>query len=112
MLFWGENALRDLFVQSVVGAPQDAAPLTAVAAGLEMVGYLFSGRPRDQSRQRQSVIAANPALQERESIKLAHLAATFPLLVALCAATAWLIRAPAAAAAEQGAPACRDLPAA
>lgn len=59
-----------------------------------------------------NTFAVETAVSFESNAKLAHLAATFPLLVALCAATAWLIRAPAAAAAEQGAPACRDLPAA
>jgi len=74
VLFWGEGVLRDLFVQTVAGAPDNAGPLDAVAAGLKVVGILFEGRPREQPRQRQAVIAANTALQERELIKLAKLA--------------------------------------
>lgn len=74
VLFWGEDALRDLFVQTVAGAPDHAGPLDAVAAGLKVIGILFEGRPREQPRQRQEVIAANTALQERELIKLAKLA--------------------------------------
>ncbi|WP_407559378.1 TetR family transcriptional regulator [Mycobacterium paraintracellulare] len=76
VLFWGEDALRDLFVQTVAGAPDNTAPLDAVAAGLKVIGILFEGRPREQPRQRQAVIAANTALQERELIKLANLASS------------------------------------
>ncbi|MBZ4522630.1 TetR family transcriptional regulator [Mycobacterium avium] len=76
VLFWGEDVLRDLFVQAVAGAPDYAAPLDAVAAGLKVFGILSEGRPREQPRQRQAVIAANTALQERELIKLAKLASS------------------------------------
>lgn len=76
VLFWGEDVLRDLFVQAVAGAPDHAAPLDAVAAGLKVIGILSEGRPREQPRQRQAVIAANTALQERELIKLAKLASS------------------------------------
>ncbi|ORA20154.1 TetR family transcriptional regulator [Mycobacterium arosiense] len=76
VLFGGEEALRDLFVQAVVSAPDHAAPLDAVAAGLKVFGILSDGRPREQPRQRQGVIAANTALQERELIKLAKLASS------------------------------------
>ncbi|WP_025736576.1 TetR family transcriptional regulator [Mycobacterium genavense] len=76
VLFGGEEALRDLFVQAVASAPDHAAPLDAVAAGLKVFGILSEGRPREQPRQRQAVIAANTALQERELIKLAKLASS------------------------------------
>jgi AcrR family transcriptional regulator len=74
VLFWGEGVLHDLFVRAVASAPDSAAPMDAVAAGLKTVGILFEGRPREQARQRQAVIAANTQLQERELIKLAKLA--------------------------------------
>lgn len=76
VLFGAEEALRDLFVQAVASAPDHAAPLDAVAAGLKVFGILSEGRPREQPRQRQAVIAANTALQERELIKLAKLASS------------------------------------
>jgi hypothetical protein len=50
------------------------APIDAVAEALEAVAALFQPR-REFSRQRQTVIAANAELQERELIKLASLAA-------------------------------------
>ncbi|OHV05586.1 TetR family transcriptional regulator [Mycobacterium talmoniae] len=74
VLFWGEGALHELFVHAVAGAPESAAPLDAVAAGLTAAGDLFVDR-RGRARQRQTVIAANPALPERELAKLASLAA-------------------------------------
>ena len=74
VLFWGEGALHELFVHAVTGAPESAAPLDAIAAGLETAAGLFRER-RDQARQRQAVIAANKELQERELMKLASLAA-------------------------------------
>ena len=74
VLFWGEGALHELFVHAVTGAPDSAAPLDAIAAGLETAAGLFRDR-RDQARQRQAVIAANKELQERELMKLASLAA-------------------------------------
>jgi AcrR family transcriptional regulator len=74
VLFWGEGALHELFVNAVVDAPDSVAPIDAVAAGLEAAADLFDER-RNQARQRQAVIAANPGLQERELIKLASLAA-------------------------------------
>ncbi len=74
VLFWGAGTLQELLVTAVAGAPASAAPLDAVAAGLEAAGALLQER-RQGARQRQSIIAANPELQERELIKLATLAA-------------------------------------
>jgi AcrR family transcriptional regulator len=73
VLFAGAGSLQDLLVTSVAGASDSAAPIDAVAAGLETVGALLQER-REFARQRQSVIAVNPELQERELIKLASLA--------------------------------------
>jgi AcrR family transcriptional regulator len=73
VLFWGESALHELFVQNVAGAPDSVAPIDAVAAALAAASPMFEGR-REQARKRQAVIAANAALQERELIKLASLA--------------------------------------
>jgi AcrR family transcriptional regulator len=74
VLFSGAGALEELLVSSVAGAPQSAAPMDAVAAGLQAAGALLQER-RAFARQRQSIIAANTELQERELIKLASLAA-------------------------------------
>jgi AcrR family transcriptional regulator len=74
ILFDGQDAFRDLFVEAIAAAPEPASPFAAVATGLEAAGNAFDGR-RDHARRRQAVIAAHPGLQERELIKLASLAA-------------------------------------
>jgi AcrR family transcriptional regulator len=74
VLFGGSGALQALFVDKVAGAPESAAPIDAVAAALHAVEAFFHDR-RDIARRRQSVIAANVELQERELIKLSSLAA-------------------------------------
>jgi AcrR family transcriptional regulator len=74
VLFGGAPALQELLVSPVASAADSAAPIDAVAAGLEAAGALLQERP-EAARQRQGIIAANPELQERELIKLASLAA-------------------------------------
>ena len=75
VLFGGESALDGIITGAVADAEDAVAPIDAVAAGLMAVGERFLGRA-DHSRKRQAVIAANPALQERELIKLSRLAAS------------------------------------
>ena len=74
VLFGGAGALQELLVNAVADAPDSLAPIDAVAAGLDATGEVFQER-RAFARQRQSIIAANAELQERELIKLASLAA-------------------------------------
>jgi AcrR family transcriptional regulator len=73
VLFSGATILEETFVRGVLGAAADAAPLDAVAAGLDACAVVFEQIP-DRARERQAVLAANPELQERELIKLARLA--------------------------------------
>jgi AcrR family transcriptional regulator len=73
VLFWGQGALQEIYVSTIAGAPDSAAPIEAVAAALEAAAPVFHGR-RELARQRQAVIAANPGLQERELLKRASLA--------------------------------------
>jgi AcrR family transcriptional regulator len=73
VLFSGAGTLQELLVSAVVSAPDSAAPIDAVAAALEAAGALLQKR-REFARQRQTVIAANTELRERELIKLASLA--------------------------------------
>ena len=73
VLFWGAGTLQELLVSAVASAPESAAPIEAVAAALEAAGALLQER-RESARQRQTVIAANAELRERELIKLASLA--------------------------------------
>jgi AcrR family transcriptional regulator len=74
VLFAGSNDLRDLLVSAVAGAPSSAAPIEAVTVGLLAAGVMFNDERRDHSMRRQSIIAANSELRERELIKLAALA--------------------------------------
>jgi AcrR family transcriptional regulator len=73
VLFSGSGLLQDLLVSNVAAAPDSAAPIEAVAAGLEVASALLQER-REFARQRQRIITANTELQERELIKLASLA--------------------------------------
>jgi AcrR family transcriptional regulator len=74
VLFAGSNDLRDLLVGAVAGAPSSAKPIEAVTAGLLAAGVMFNDERRAHSMRRQSIIAANSELRERELIKLAALA--------------------------------------
>jgi AcrR family transcriptional regulator len=74
VLFGGAGSLQEALVGTVAAAAPAKAPMDAIAAGLEAAGDLLQARRRF-ARQRQSVIAANPELQERELIKLASLSA-------------------------------------
>jgi AcrR family transcriptional regulator len=73
VLFAGAGELQDFLVSTLASAPDSAAPIDAVAAALEAAGALLQERG-EYARQRQTVIAANAELQERELIKLASLA--------------------------------------
>jgi AcrR family transcriptional regulator len=76
VLFGGGAALQERIVSTVVDAPDSLPPIDAAAAGLEAAGTeFFVQQRRDTSRQRQTVIASNPELQERELTKLASLSA-------------------------------------
>lgn len=74
VLFLGE-VLANAMTAGVEATPETTTPLDAVAAALESTSDFFADR-RDHARRRQVVINANPALQERELIKLASLAST------------------------------------
>jgi AcrR family transcriptional regulator len=74
VLFAGADALREQLVSAVAEAPVSLVPIDAAAAGLQAAGAFIQER-REFAVRRQSVIAANAELQERELIKLASLAA-------------------------------------
>ncbi len=73
VLFWGSGALQKTIVDAIAGAPEPAAPLDAVAAGLEATASVLQ-RGREYARTRQALIADNAELRERELIKLRSLA--------------------------------------
>ncbi|MUL80033.1 TetR family transcriptional regulator [Mycolicibacterium sp. CBMA 226] len=72
VLFRGRE-LADALEAAIDDIPAATAPLDAVAAAVESLSDFFADR-RPHARQRQTVISANPSLQERELIKLASLA--------------------------------------
>jgi AcrR family transcriptional regulator len=73
VLFAGAEALEELLVTEVGTAPESVAPLDAVALALYAAAPTFEEQ-REGAARRQQIIAANPALEERELIKLAKLA--------------------------------------
>jgi AcrR family transcriptional regulator len=74
VLFAGSAALQDSLVVALENAPESASAMQAVSAALDAAAATL-GEHRDFSRQRQSVIAANAELRERELIKMASLSA-------------------------------------
>lgn len=75
VLFWGHEVLRDVYQTSIADAPSSAAPLDVLATALQAAAALHEPRP-DLIRRRHVVIAAHPALQEREHLKRATVADT------------------------------------
>ena len=73
VLFAGAEALEEQFVTEVDAAPESATPFDVVSSALYAVASTFEER-REFAAYRQQIITANPALEERELIKLAKLA--------------------------------------
>lgn len=71
VLFRGDELARNV-ADALRAAPGDLSPLDAAAVAFESTAEFFEGR-RSQSRKRQDVIDAHPALRERELIKLAKM---------------------------------------
>ncbi|TWP34597.1 TetR family transcriptional regulator [Leekyejoonella antrihumi] len=76
VLFGGSVELQEHLVQALAAAPDGAPPMEAVAAALDAAAVLL-GDNRKFSQRRQSVIAANVELQERELMKMASLSVAF-----------------------------------
>jgi AcrR family transcriptional regulator len=74
VLFGGAAVLQDRLVGAVAAAPATASPMAAISAALGTAAELLGGH-HEFARQRQSVIAANDELRERELIKMASLSA-------------------------------------
>jgi AcrR family transcriptional regulator len=74
VLFDGQDLLERAFLEGVAAAPGGAAPLEMLASALSAVAGFFPDERRVYSRRRQMIISENPALQERELLKLAGLA--------------------------------------
>ncbi|GAX52380.1 TetR/AcrR family transcriptional regulator [Streptomyces olivochromogenes] len=74
VLFATSGEFQELFVRAVAGALKSAAPIDALAVGLDAVSEMLTDQ-RDCVRTRQAVIMANPELQERDLIKLTSMSA-------------------------------------
>lgn len=74
VLFWGAKTLQEFLVSRVDEAPASLSPIEAIIFALDKAASEIFDERRDFARRRQSIIAANPELQERELIKLAALA--------------------------------------
>ncbi|GAA4191582.1 TetR/AcrR family transcriptional regulator [Gryllotalpicola kribbensis] len=72
VLFGDPVEYNGVFTDAVAAAPADASPLDAAALALRAAGKWFEGR-HPYARRRAAVIAAHPALQEREQVKRLHL---------------------------------------
>lgn len=75
VLFAGQEDFEGLFLTGLAASPA-TAPMDLVAAALEHAAGFFPDEKRQWSRARQAIIAANPALAEREQHKMSALAAT------------------------------------
>lgn len=76
VLFYGQDGFVQAFLDGVDAAPADASAIDIVGCALQSAARLFPDERRAHSRARQSLIAQNPALQEREAHKLAGLGVT------------------------------------
>jgi AcrR family transcriptional regulator len=76
VLFAGQDVFEGMFVDHIAAASPDDEPFTVVARAVRAVATDFCPPERHPySRQRQTIIDANPGLQERELLKLAGLTA-------------------------------------
>ena len=74
VLFGGAAALQDLLVRTLADTAATMAPIDAVGAAYAAAAAMMQPG-RSFASARQSVIASNPELQERELVKLASLSA-------------------------------------
>ncbi len=75
VLFNGSESLQQTMVAALAQMPAEASPIDAVAAAVKASGDFFDDERRPFARVRNSVIAANAELHERELIKIAMLSA-------------------------------------
>jgi AcrR family transcriptional regulator len=73
VLFWGQAALRDIFVSAIAEIADPVALLDTVAAALEAACPILELR-REFAQRRHALIEAHPGLQERELMKISALA--------------------------------------
>ena len=73
ILFWGHSALQEAHARAVTEAPDGSSPLQMAGAALRAAADIMAPRI-DLIRERQTVVAANVELQERELLKRSQLA--------------------------------------
>lgn len=73
VLFGGTGEVETAMLAAVTAAPADAAPIEAVAAGLDAVAHLLQSYGQDP-RSRAAIVSGHADLRERELIKMAALA--------------------------------------
>jgi len=73
VLFAGQE-FQQRFIDELAEARDDTNPLEMIAAAITGASEFFPDERRPHSRLRQTVIAANPELRERELLKMASLA--------------------------------------
>jgi AcrR family transcriptional regulator len=74
VLFTGQDTFEGMFVDQIAAAPSDTHPFAVVNRALQAVATDFFPPERQTfSRQRQTIIDANPGLRERELLKLTGL---------------------------------------
>ncbi len=76
VLFAGQDEFEGMFVDRIAAALPEAEPFAVVLEAERAVATeLFPAERRPFARQRQTIIDANPGLQERELLKLSGLTA-------------------------------------
>ncbi len=74
ILFSGQQALSDVYVQTIAKEPESAAPVDMVAAALRAVAEgFFAEDRREFVRQRQAIVDSDTGLRERDLLKGAFL---------------------------------------
>ena len=73
VLFHGQELFQQGVLDGVAAAPVGTSALETVWFALEAAAAFFPNDRRPYSRLRQTIIAANPELQERELLKMARL---------------------------------------
>jgi AcrR family transcriptional regulator len=82
LLVAGQETLSRLLAEGIAGAPGDASPLEAVAAGLERASAGMSPVSRDLGPRLKAAVAASAELQERDALKTVSLAAAMTAALA------------------------------
>src|SRR5437763_7726292 len=75
LLVAGQEALSRLLTEGIAGAPADASPLEAVAAGLVRASTAMGPMSRQIAPRLKAAVAASAELQERDALKSVSLAA-------------------------------------